>query len=74
MITNNEKQLDMTNDQKSLIKILDSASSKTEENIKFLQAYFSHFDFMQKEASLNQKGKSTSSSQDKLGSLKDQST
>jgi len=41
----------MTNDQKSVIKILDSASSKTEENIKFLQEHFSHFDFMQKEGS-----------------------
>ena len=52
----------MTKDQELLIKILESASPKTEENIKFLQEYFSHFDFMQREASLNQKGKSTSSS------------
>tara|TARA_B110000285_G_C14814641_1_gene463604 strand:- start:148 stop:363 length:216 start_codon:yes stop_codon:yes gene_type:complete len=71
VITNNEKQLEMTNDQKLLIRILDGASTKSEENIKFLQEYFSRFDFMQKEASLSQKGKSTSSSQDKLGNLKD---
>ena len=60
MINANEKQVEMNEDQKYILNILKSPSFKTEENIKFLQEYFSHFDFMQKEASLDKKGKSSS--------------